>query len=335
MVPETELQRPGRRRDMAVQGVGRHSARLGPLSSVRFLRTDGLYTPWVSASDLWTSEQGVFLRRRGPDGTPSAKHEGLAWSNISQAELKNFEGGQSVLATVGSAAIVTLFVAAVAADVKEASDCAKRSSSCHGGSNTEAVARLAVAGAQVASAVDAANDGGHFSAQSDRSFSLPSAGRLSPEGARPLFTGAARRKAAIKGLVALETTATPDSKGELHLQPGAFVGARFGNFVDAGVGVRTLARGDGAPAQSIIAGRLGLHGEFGARRHFALPVSVDVGAGEGVTNYTRINWGARVRVFDELTVGLHPVSPTFVKREKGSGRSGWTTSSGVELSWGF
>ncbi|HEU4412152.1 MAG TPA: hypothetical protein VFS43_43320 [Polyangiaceae bacterium] len=334
-MPENELRWPGRRRDMAVRGFGRDSVRLGPSSSVRFLRADGLYTPWVSASSLWTNHQGVFLRRRGPDGTPGATLEGLAWGNIRQAELKNFEGGQSVLATVGSVAIVTLFVAAVAADVKDASDCAKGSSGCHGGSHTATAAQVASVGAHAASAVDAANDRGTPGAPSDRYFSLPDAERPSAEGARPLFTDAARRKAVIKGLVALETTVTPDAKGEPRPQPGAFAGARFGNFVDAGVGVRTLSRGDQAPAQRVVAGRVGLHGEFGARRHFALPVSVDVGAGEGVTTYVRVNWGARVRIFDELTIGLHPASPTFVERETGGGRSGWTVSSGAELSWGF
>src|SRR5262245_48083234 len=91
-VQPADLRRPGRLRDMALKADHSSKVRLGPASGVRFLRDDGQYTPWVTASSLWTNHEGVFLRhsRRGTTLGPD-KLEGIAWGSIRRAEVRNFE----------------------------------------------------------------------------------------------------------------------------------------------------------------------------------------------------------------------------------------------------
>lgn len=336
-VQPADLQRPGRLRDMTLKADHRSKVRLGPASGVRFLREDGHYTPWVSASSLWTNHEGVFLRhsKRGATLGPD-RLEGVAWGNIVRAEVRNFDGGKTVLATVAAGAIVALFAAAAAADINETKECAEGKGPCHNDSHLEDATQVAVLAGYAAqsSANDAIEEAGPDAPRAHY-FSNPGTPRPSAEGARPLFTGGARRKAVIKGLVALETTTASDSGGKLHLQPGALVGARLGNFFELGAAARNVSRGDEGSQQTVVAAHAGVHGELGADRRFAVPLSVDVGAGKDISNYARINWGLRVRIYDELTIGVHPASPSYIKRERGPGRSGWAANSGVELSWGF
>lgn len=337
-VPADELRAPGAGPGDTITTLAGSRARLGPSSAVRFLREDGRFTPWVSARSLWTNDRGVFLRHPAAKGTPDAETlEGIEWAKLRRAEVRNFEGGETVLATTAVVAVVGLIVAAVAADAND-DDCGRRSRHCRGSrvASADTMRDAAIYGAIASSGTSGGGGGDTSVADSPQApyFSDPAAERPDAGGARPIFDGAARRRAALRGVVALETTAPMDD-GSLRPQPGAFAGVRLGNFFEVGLAARTLSLGAGVPAQAVVAGRVGFHGELDARRRFALPLSVDVGAGEGIKNYARINWGLRIRAYDELSIGLNPVSPTRVERESGAGRSGWSVSSGAELSWGF
>jgi hypothetical protein len=347
-VPASELRASGRAREAAVEAVAPPSARraaaraglerprakLGPASAVRFRRDDGYVTPWVSASSLWTNERGVFLRRPPAEGAPGpGTFEGIEWGHVLGAEVKNFEGGQTVLAAVGVGAIGALLAAAVAADVDDDRACARAGRAC-GGARVAAAGRAAALAAAAADRGDGAGAADAW-APSARHFGQPGAARPDPEGARPLFDGAAKRRSSVRGLVAAEATVAPDDRGRLPAQGGALAGVRLADFVELGLGARGVAGRDGEPTQTVVVGRAGLHGEFGAARRVALPLSVDVGAGAGVSSYVRANWGVRFRIYDEITLGLFPASPTRVERAAGRGRSGWSVAAGAELSWGF
>lgn len=248
-VPASALKHAGRGREATLRTFDGSAARLGPSTQVRFLLADGGHTPWLSAASLWTNDRGVFALRPGAAPSTDDAFDGLAWSQIMEAEVKNFEGGQTVIAVT---AVAVLVVAAVAS-------LSSKSSSAAFARTADTTLRVA----SVASSLSRANDGAAAVGPSADPPADPPAdssaepieivapkGNLpappgaapaefeapSPEGARPLFARDARRRASIKGLVGLEATVPTTYAG--NLQPGALAGIRVVDFLELGVGAR-------------------------------------------------------------------------------------------------
>jgi hypothetical protein len=58
--------------------------------------------------------------------------------------------------------------------------------------------------------------------------------------------------------------------------------------------------------------RLNLHFDVDARRRVALPLGFDVGVGQA-TFYARLNFGVRVRLTRQLSLGIYPFNPTYAE----------------------
>jgi hypothetical protein len=345
-VPASALKHAGRGREATLRAFDRSAARLGPSTQVRFLLADGGHTPWFSAASLWTNDRGVFALRPGAAPSTDDAFDGLAWSQIREAEVKNFEGGQTVIVVAAVAVLVVAVVASLtgkssSAPFPHTADTALRVASAASSlsrSNGGAAAVDPPADSPADSPDDPPDDPPEIVAPNGTPPAPPGAAPAefeapSPEGARPLFARDARRRASIKGLLGLEATVPATYAG--GVQPGAFAGVRVVDFLELGGGARRTVSPRG-PAQDVAFARLGLHGELDARRRFALPLSVDVGAGPNVEVYVRVNWGLRFRVYDELSIGAHPFSPVMLQRTAGTpGGPLWSASSGLDLSWGF
>jgi hypothetical protein len=128
---------------------------------------------------------------------------------------------------------------------------------------------------------------------------------------------------------------------EGFLQGGALMLRVYG-IVDVGGGYRhVFASRNGGEIVSRHLGfaRLGTHLAFDEGRYFAIGVFLDAGAGTETAVYTRIGWGIRVRVFDEIHLALYPLNPVFTKfpreRVNEGPRVEWRVPSSLELSFVF
>jgi hypothetical protein len=65
-----------------------------------------------------------------------------------------------------------------------------------------------------------------------------------------------------------------------------------------------------------------------------VPLSVDVGAGQGVLLQARLNLGLRVRITQAFSLGVSAPSPTLTQMHapgRGVSKSRWSFPAGVEL----
>jgi hypothetical protein len=142
--------------------------------------------------------------------------------------------------------------------------------------------------------------------------------------AEPFFSDSARRRSWIMfGATADGGTDFSRTDGGT----GSVVAAlRLGRAFEIGGGVRLFSMqvsegyaDAGRTAWSFVGlGRLGVHLDLDANRRFAIPVSIEAGAGRGADFHGRLNIGLRVRVWRDLTVGLLPFNPTLVYFSKDS-----------------
>ncbi|HEU4407519.1 MAG TPA: hypothetical protein VFS43_19795 [Polyangiaceae bacterium] len=320
-VPQGALPQRGLSRSVVLIASDGDKVKLDPNSRVRLLRRDGLYTPWVSASDLYVDSAGVIVRDGG-------RSEGLAWAEVRGAEVENLDGGATAVVVVGVAVLIAAVV------VVTLSGKGGQGPSL-GGSGTarslDGAARLADAAGRVSEAASGAAEPNEPPATASSFGDDLGPGRARP-GAEPIFDRGARRRASVRVTGAVDAARSLAERGQV--QAGAVGALRLWDFVEVGGGGRVMGDAEGPPGayRAVAFGRLGVHGELDARRRLALPFSVDLGAGR-LGAYARLNWGLRVRVYDEVSVGLYPFNPSFDRAE--SRRRPWSFPSCVETSFAF
>ncbi|MCK5797404.1 MAG: hypothetical protein KAI47_09485 [Deltaproteobacteria bacterium] len=160
---------------------------------------------------------------------------------------------------------------------------------------------------------------------------------------RPLFSAGARRRSSYRFFGAM--TLGNDFAMDGGLTDALTLGVRISELFELGGGFRhmlvdhAVAEGGRAKRASYLGfGRVGLNIDLGAGRYVAVPISVELGAGDQVARQWRLNWGLRVRPFDWAWIGIYPLSPTHtVYREDKvlSARTGWSFPSSVELGFSF
>jgi hypothetical protein len=275
--------------------------RLDPRSRIRFHRTDGMWTEWWTASDLLVAKDGVLF---------DEEHGGIRWADVDSAEVENFSGGKTLVATVAITAATIGLVFAL--------------SKAKGGPKLGHLH------------LDIRTNGGGHSSSSDAVPRVvgPPESFASPErdGATPLFDGLTKRRSIVRFGAALDAGAPFGATS--RWSSGALGVLRFTDFFEMGAGVRMLGRGSAADAVWIM--RLGMHAELDAHRRFAFPLLFDFGRGSAVSSTFRITFGLRVRATDALWIGLHPLNPMYVGYEKNAAApSGWTFPTSVEASFMF
>jgi hypothetical protein len=157
---------------------------------------------------------------------------------------------------------------------------------------------------------------------------------------RPLFDGGARRQSIVRLVTAFDAERDFSATPRTHV--GLAAAARFYNFFEIGGGLRWLGGtqnldGSTAGTELIPFARIGLNTELDAHRRFAIPIAVDLGAGSDVGFYFKLVFGLRVRVTDTMSLGAYVFNPTLVSYRSSTmnGASQWSFPSGVEASFAF
>lgn len=293
--------------------------RIDPNSKIRFMHASGLWTSWWSARDLLVNDEGVLIERA------SGGYDGVRWNDIAEAEIENFSGGKSLVATVAISAAVIGLIAVVSASKGKIGKLPEIGN-IFARTTVEVAVRTAAHTPRIDVGSSPASPSPVDPAAPIGGFGMPTA-----NGAAPLFDGVARRRSIARFGSELEAgSAFRDG----HAFTGAALGtARFLDFFEIGAGVRFVSRGSGA--DRLIVGRLGMHAELDPRRRFAIPLLVDIGGGSGAATSTfRVAIGFRVRVTEALWIGLFPLAPQYVGYARGTanGVSGWTFPSSIETS---
>lgn len=260
--------------------------------------------------------------------------DGLAWSSIEAAEVKNLHHGQTAIAIVAVTAVVIGLVAVVSAS-KGKVDVGK----IFGG-----LGRGAVESTRVVGHVHVQGGGGSTSGDtvsvtdSEEESSTLGGAAPSPnaDGARPLFGGIARRRSIVRVVGAIDGQRELSSLARTHV--GFAATLRFFDFVEVGGGMRWLADGAHARSDLLPFGRMGIHAGIDARRRFAFPFAFDFGGGGDVALYLKLVWGLRVRVDEQWSIGFYAFNPTFARFRNSAGLVDvprWSFPSGVEASFAF
>lgn len=290
-----------------------------------------------AASDLpgrWTfhlvPDTGPYA---GESLLAAAKHgvhvtDGLRWSAVDSAEIRNLHHGHTAIAIVAVTALVIGLVAVASASKGNANV----------GKIFEGLGRGAVEGVRVVSHVHVSGGGGgggtadHVVDGTPEESSTLGSGAAPPnaDGARPLFGGVARRRSVVGFVGALDGQRELWSLGRTHA--GFSASLRLVDFVELGGGARYIA--SGARSDLLYFGRMGIHAGLDAARRFAFPFAVEMGGGGDVALYTRLAFGLRVRVDEHWSLGLYAFNPTFA-RYRTTDVPRWSFPSGVEASFAF
>ena len=279
---------------------------------VRYLRPLG---QWVFIGP------GKSWRSIPKNGLPVALHfgieviEGLYWRDIHRADIANLNGGKIVISILSGTALAgPLFAGALL-----------------GGSGFQLPAMP-----DVPIPVDALESGlqlaGHGTMLWQEGFSVA---RMQKR--RRLFDGWTRMRNVVGPVLLI------DGGGDFRTSTGsAFHGslallARVIGVVDAGAGVRYVTTAaDGLEIVSWFI-RLGGHFNLDMKERFAIPLGVDLGFGADLDFQFRLQMGLRVRLTEQLYLGVFPFNPLFAAEGLGSPErsQGWTFPSTVEASVAF
>ncbi|MDY0000671.1 MAG: hypothetical protein RBU30_05210 [Polyangia bacterium] len=157
-----------------------------------------------------------------------------------------------------------------------------------------------------------------------------------------LFSSFVKRQASLKLVGAIE------GGGDLYYHDGgtflAYAGLRFANVLELGGGALLLRhRGSETVTPQELRsswmgfGRLLLHLDIDSARRVALPLGVDLGSGQSRI-HVRTILGIRVRLWDQLSLGLYPFNPTYTQFKDNDLRRSvgwWSFPTTLELSYAF
>jgi len=158
-----------------------------------------------------------------------------------------------------------------------------------------------------------------------------------PPGApSPLFSANARRRSTIALSVGIDGGTCV--YGPTNCSTGAVrAGIRLADYVELTGGVRAMwgwGLADGVARWAPMGG-VGLHGSFPRFRMLAFYFGLEAGGSESLPFVFGMRPGLRISPTPELSIGLFPVSPTFVM-DNGPGRpSGWQFPTSLEVSTAF
>ena len=159
--------------------------------------------------------------------------------------------------------------------------------------------------------------------------------------ATPLFGARARRRSMIQFMA---SAGAGTELVRLHNYTGSLVaGIRIRDLLEIGGGLRHTmdprVYGQTGEMQSGVVGfgRAGFHFWVDDRHRFALPLSVDVGAGHNVRLHFRLNYGLRFAPMDNLWIGLMPFNASYssLDEEVFKGTERWTFPSTLEIGFNY
>lgn len=327
------LQEAGHGGELQLQTVDGKRIRVTANSHFRFLRAEDDWTDSVEGRDLCVSASAVSRCSQLDDPTAA-----LAWSDVRAIEVETFDGLTTygvVVATVATVAAVVAVVVVLSGAGSALKGIPNHAPS-HGGRGalvrTDGPseghgAPLPLGRWPVPDLPRGPRPRGLVvvSPASPPPLPDPAVFQFSPPPApaeanvapiAPLFDGGERRRSALRFLGAVEGGADLTAEGEATVGFGA--GIRIFNLLELVGGARALDAG--ATASSAFAtpevprwvgfGRLVLAFEVDSRRRFSLPIGFELGGGAADV-YGRAVYGARVRIWDEMTLGLYPFNATY------------------------
>jgi hypothetical protein len=361
-----ELRRQVKRSEAALTLVDTDgsSVRLDPNTDLRFLLRTGEVTDWIEARDLWRSELGLSYETR----------EGVffvAWEEIVGVEVRNLSGGKTFALMLGVVAAVVVLVLAIASKSggggsgigsgkKRSSGHAKRPvvrrrlpRPTRGGVHVHVPLAIVLAATHGPHPHDAPPPPPPPStppealpapAVAGGAEASPPESPAAPESAPAarLFEGSIRRTSQIEFVghaeAGTELVRVEGYTGSLVL------GLRIRETFEIGGGVRHVlaplppGRDDELDSGLVGFGRIGAHLWVDDRHWFALPLSIDAGAGYQVLYHLRLNCGLRYSPIRNLSIGLLPFNPSFVHFKEDSPFAGamrWTFPTTLELGFVF
>jgi hypothetical protein len=297
----------------------------------------------TAPSGVWSfhSADGVWFDGVSGASLPSVirsgltAHDGLRYADMHAAEVKNLSGGKTLVAVVAvSAVAVGLVAVAVLTKGKGIPDFPLKAGAEVGHIAARTAVHVAVR------APGCCYGGGSYKAakppkelpeHEDVSLGKPGYPLPSTTDSYRLFDGVDRRRAAARFGVAIDGGGVASRR---DLWTGGAVGlVRLTDLFELGGGMRLLGRGN--HLDRVWLGRIGLHAELDARRRFALPLSLDFGAGTTVNFHARLNFGLRMRVVDEWWLGIYPVNPTYTSMKSPIEPTRWSFPTTIETSFAF
>ncbi len=312
--------------DTAMGGVLRKLSNAERIPSGRWRARlpDGSWTTWMHGAALMQAhEHGLWLE------------SGVLWSDITEAEVRNFSGGKTLgMIVVGTAVAAT--VVAIAVGSKHGPSGPKvRPASHHG---VHHVAHSLHHGLHITAALLHT----HEPLPTWRAPLPPAAPGVaqpslysSTSGSTTLFTGTTRRKATLQVVPSLQTLSTLDAPE--GLEQSLALSLRLKEVWEFGGGLRAanLAAPKGEPVFRMIGfARAGLHLNLDDNHRVAVPLSIDIAAGQGVVMQARLNLGVRIRLTDKVALGLSAPSPTssWMRLPNNKVVHRWSFPAGLELS---
>jgi hypothetical protein len=162
-----------------------------------------------------------------------------------------------------------------------------------------------------------------------------------PLPAVPLFSGSLRRRSVIQ-LIGSAGAGTELARFQGYTG-SLTAGIRLRDLIEIGGGLRHTIeplRSDlrGERDFSLVGfGRLGLHLWLDDEHRFAIPLSVDAGAGHNVRFHLRVNYGLRFAPLRNLWIGLMPFNTSYTDFTSGpfDGSSRWSFPSTLEVGFSF
>ncbi len=334
-----------------------NTTRLDPNSEVRFILGAYEATPWISGRDLWVSKVGLsFEVDRGVHF--------LQWQEITAAEVRNLSGAKTfgvMLLTVALVGVLVIFLAGKGgggsgsnsiSGGKSKSPRTTRSwrrRSMGRASGIHLHLPLIIAAPHPTHRSDVPPPPRELRPQNSeikQAFDQIDAepARLTPTTepvkASLLFSGAVRRRSIIQFMA--QAAGGGDLAQLESPSASVLVGLRLREVIDIGGGFRelvtTVPSGSASLPCFIGVGRLGVHLPLDTAEIFAIPFSVDAGAGQNVLYHLKLNLGLRVRLPYRFSVGLMPFNPTFTAfKETGpmAGARKWTFPTTLEVGFSY
>jgi hypothetical protein len=300
-----------------VLASGLRGVRVGPRSWVRFQRWDGSRTPWFEARNLKVNDRFVVTEER-----PAP--QGLDWNSVAGVEVNEVDLEESVVGiTAGTALVVMAATAEVALLLAVAGA-------------TRGHGQIKEVGLTRAALDMVAGEALKRPEEDPAARSSPLASPTDGESlARPLFSGAARRRDIF--LLTLSSEGGIDGARTSTAVGGVTVGARFIDLFEVGWGARSslappAAEGEPFRISCVPFLRFGLHLDLTAGRRVALAVGADLGGLPGQL-HARFLLGIRARLTDRLQLGLYPWNPATATSYDGIRPATTSRLNLIELSW--
>ena len=194
---------------------------------------------------------------------------------------------------------------------------------------------------EIHGASPAAPAAGQGAAVAPAAPAAPASPARAPSPAVPLFDAAARRRSLIQLITSV------DAGTELVRLQGytgsVVAGIRLRDVLELGGGLRHTIDPlrEGREGRRTSAwwgfGRLGFHFWLDDHHRFAIPLSVDAGAGHNVRFHLRVNYGLRFAPIRKLWIGLMPFNTSYTAFDLDpfDGTRRWTFPSTLELGFAY